>query len=95
MPKYTENDYYSSRSEQSEPLPHALHHSFVDFVVFLANLLYRIPLDDADRKLLIKSLKRNKDFLKAMNFDEDVLDLDLFKFVDECLKRKYSERDEK
>lgn len=31
-----------------------------DFIVSLANLLYKIDLDDRDQKLLWKSLRKNK-----------------------------------
>ena len=61
-----------------------------DVIVFLANLLYQIELDDKDKDLLGKSIKTNKDLLKALktnkkNFDPDYIDLAIdavkFKYV--------------
>ena len=61
-----------------------------DVIVFLANLLYQIELDDKDKELLGKSIKTNKDLLKVLktnkkNFDPDYIDLAIdavkFKYV--------------
>ena len=40
---------------------------YKDFIVSLANLLYKIDLDDKDKKLLWKSLRKNKNMLKSMD----------------------------
>lgn len=39
-------------------------------IVSLANLLYKVELDDKDIKLLSKSLKHNKKFLKSVNLEK-------------------------
>ena len=45
----------------------------------LANMLYKVPLDDKDRKLLIKSLKKDNGFLSSVNMSKH--DLSTFDLV--------------
>lgn len=40
-------------------------------IIALANLLYSIDIDDKDEKLLFKSLRKNKDFLKSSGLDKE------------------------
>ena len=44
--------------------------------VSLANLLYKIELNDRDRKLLQNTLKKNKKMLKSLNVSKKVFDKD-------------------
>lgn len=58
-------------------------------VMALANMLYKIPLDDKDRKLLIKSLKKNNDFLSSVNMSKhDLRTFDLV-LIDKALEYQY------
>lgn len=58
-------------------------------VMTLANMLYKIPLDDKDRKLLIKSLKKNNDFLSSVNMSKhDLSTFDLV-LIDKALEYQY------
>ena len=54
-------------------------------MVYMANLLYKIPTDESDRKLLAKSFRRNKEFRKTIQLKKSDLNLDLFNIVDEVL----------
>ena len=80
QPKYTKEDFerflsimymtgYPDRYIRDE-----------DVIVYLANLLYQIELDEKDKDLLGKSINSNKQLLKALNttkrnFDENYVDL--------------------
>lgn len=55
----------------------------------MANLLYKIDTEESDRKLLAKSFKKNKEFLKEMKLSKDDMSLDLFDLVDRALKHFY------
>lgn len=58
-------------------------------VMALANMLYKVPLDDKDRKLLIKSLKKNNDFLSSVNMSKhDLSTFDLV-LIDKALEYQY------
>lgn len=52
----------------------------------MANLLYGINTTEHDRKLLSKSFRNNKDFIKKMKLEKKYLDVELFNVVDEVLK---------
>ena len=57
-----------------------------ELIVYMANLLYCIDTTEHDRKLLSKSFKNNKDFVKKMKLEKKFLDVELFNVVDEVLK---------
>ena len=52
----------------------------------MANLLYDIDTTESDRKLLSKSFRNNKDFIKKMKLEKKYLDVELFNVVNEVLK---------
>ena len=60
-----------------------------DFIVSLANLLYKIELDDRDKKLLWKSLRKNKKMLKSMDISKKEFDMDLMNGILDALRYKY------
>lgn len=58
-------------------------------VMTLANMLYKVPLDDKDRKLLIELLKKDNDFLSSVNMSEhDLRTFDLV-LIDKALEYQY------
>ena len=61
-----------------------------DLIVSLANFLYKIDLNDRDKKLLWKALRRNKKMLKSMDISKKEFDLSVFDAVYEALNYKYS-----
>jgi len=67
QPKYSASDLgkYMTRSEQE------IEENQIPLIVSLANLLYKIDLDEKDKKLLWKSLKGNKGFLESMGISAD------------------------
>lgn len=57
-----------------------------ELIVYMANLLYDIDTTEADRKLLSKYLRSNKDFMKNMKLEKKYFDVELLNVVDEVLK---------
>lgn len=58
-------------------------------VMALANMLYKVSLDDKDRKLLIKSLKKDNGFLSSVNMSKhDLSTFDLV-LIDKALEYQY------
>ena len=57
-----------------------------ELIVYMANLLYDIDTTESDRKLLSKSFRNNKDFIKKMKLEKKYLDVELFNVVNEVLK---------
>lgn len=90
QPKYKEEDFKNFLSFNSLV---RLSYSYIsknkDLIIYMANLLYKIDTEESDRKLLAKSFKKNKDFLKSMKIDKDDISLELFNKVDMALKHLY------
>lgn len=60
-----------------------------ELFVYMANLLYKIDVNESDRKLISKSFKGNKEFRKNMKLEKDDLGVDLFNLVDIALRFEY------
>ena len=58
-------------------------------IVFLANLLYHIELDDKDKDLIGKSIKTNKELLKALNTNKKCFDVNYVDLAIDAVKFKY------
>ena len=59
-------------------------------VVSLANFLYKISLNDKEKKLLWKTLRKNKKMLKSMDVSKKEFDMSIFDAVYGALDYKYS-----
>lgn len=57
--------------------------------VTLANFLYKININEAEKKLLWKSFRNNEEFLKSMNANKKNFNIDIFDTVLEALNFKY------
>lgn len=88
QPKYTADDIEKYIVKQSNKRA-IFCREHKDLFISLANLLYKIELDEKDVDVLTKSLKKNKDFLKSMNMKKREFDKDILHSVKECLVLKY------
>ena len=57
--------------------------------VTLANFLYKININEVEKKLLWKSFRNNEEFLKSMNVNKKNFNIDIFDTVLEALNFKY------
>lgn len=64
-----------------------------ELIINLANLLYKIKLDDDDKRVLIKSLKEDKEFLEVSHIEKDMLDVKDIDTAEEALRSKYGDMD--
>ena len=85
QPKYTIEDLEHFLAYHIHYGTHEHFKKNKNLIVYMANLLYKIPTDESDRKLLAKSFRRNKEFRKTMQLKKSDLNLDLFNIVDEVL----------
>ena len=60
-----------------------------ELVVYFANLLYNIDLSESDRNLLVKSFKKDKDFLGKNLLQKEDITLELFKAIDKFWRFVY------
>lgn len=89
QPKYTEQDFDRLCDDEYDPERLAYYREHKDFVISLANTFYKIELNDDDKKLLARSLKKNKEFLSSVNMPKKELDDDDIAMVQTALKHKY------
>jgi len=59
-------------------------------IVYLSNLLYKINLDEKDKKLLRKSFIKNKKFLSSIEISKKDFEFSIIETVSDALKHKYS-----
>lgn len=89
QPKYTEDDFESFVAPLYGKDRIAHYYKCRRLIVMLANLLFRIQLDEADRKLLWKALRGNKDVLKAARVEKDDFDIAIVNAAFNALRHKY------
>ena len=90
--KYTEQDFERLWSEAEYLKTKAYYYKHKNMIITLANLLYKIELDENDKKILAKSLNKNKDFKKSVYMDnEDFEDVHIT-MVEEILDKRYKYR---
>ncbi|MGZ9805375.1 hypothetical protein [Streptococcus sp. V869] len=92
LPKFSEEDFDSFMSWKDREINKETCTEHKDFIVSLANLLYKIELYDRDKKLLWKSLRNNKKMLKSMDISKKEFDLDIMNEIMEALNFKYKIR---
>lgn len=90
QPKYTEKDYSEFVNSINHSIDKFDYQTFQTVIISLANLLYMIILDEKDKKLLWKSLKKNNEFLEAMHVDKKELNLIIIDKVESALNKKYA-----
>ncbi|MEI3177937.1 MAG: hypothetical protein V8S31_06305 [Lachnospiraceae bacterium] len=67
QPKYTEKDFNEFISWEKKKIDTEKGKKYKNLIIALANFLYKIDLDDRDKKLLLKSFKNNKEMCKSLN----------------------------
>lgn len=82
--KYTEQDFDSFAATTSLDLQNK------SVIISLANLFYKINLDEKDKTLLYKSLKKNKQFLVSTGIKKKDFKLEIFDTVCSALEHKYN-----
>lgn len=90
-PKYDENDFNIFISDGRKKSNNNRCSEHKNLIISLSNLIYKIDLDDKDKKILLKSFKKNKKFLASMEISKKEFDISLFNIVSECLARKYDQ----
>lgn len=60
-----------------------------EVIIYFANLLYGIDLNESNRKLLMESFKKDKEFLEKNLLKKEDITLELFNVVDKFLKFTY------
>lgn len=88
QPKYTEQDFEKLCASESE-LYRGYFVTHKSMILSMANLLYKIKLDEKDRKLLSKALKKNKEFLGLVKMSKKEFDDGDIAMVERALNHRY------
>lgn len=63
-----------------------------NIVISMANLLFTIPLDEKDKKLLAKSLRKNKEFLSSVQMTKKEFGVEDITMIERALTHRYKFR---
>lgn len=88
QPKYSEQDFDKLCADEDEAYRRYFK-THKTMVISMANLLYKIKLDDKDKKLLAKSLKKNKVFLSSVHISKKKFGVDDITMIERALNNKY------
>lgn len=91
VPKYTDQDFNEYKASVIDDKEINFLNKFEPLIVSLANLLYSIDLDTKTKKLLWKSLKNNKDFLKSLNLKKREVNSKVIDLAMDALEFKYKD----
>lgn len=91
QPKFSEQDFDKVCAVENE-LFRKYFKAHKNMVISMANLLFKITLDDKDRKLLAKSLRKNKEFLESVQMIKKEFDSDDILMVEKALSHRYKFR---
>ena len=89
QPKYSEADFEEFISHEPDKAKAKHYSDYKVLIISLANLLYKIGLNERDKKLLWKSFKKNNEMLKSMNIYKKEFDIEIMNAVINALCYKY------
>lgn len=91
QPKFSESDFRKLYEyENAENRKYFMDHK--DMVIYMSNLLYKIKLDDADKTLLVKSLRKNSEFLSSIKMSKKEFGVDDLTMIQKALDYRYKLR---
>lgn len=89
QPKYGNEDFEKFVSWKDKKTDIALCCEFKTLIISLTNFLYKIDIDDKDKKLLYRTFKDNKKMLRALNIKKKDFKIDILDAVEEALAYSY------
>lgn len=94
QPKYTEQDFETMCASEKDSIwsfEKGYCQRYKSMVIFLANLLYDVKLDNKDKEVLVNSLKKNEKLLESIEMDKNEFDDYALDVIERVLKVKYEE----
>lgn len=88
QPKYSESDIEAFSQDKLIVKMYDLEEWQKKLLIILTNLLYKIELNDSDKKLLLKSFRKNKEFLLSINTEKNKLNTEIFDIVQLAINYK-------
>ena len=88
QPKYSEQDFEKLCASENDQF-RRYYKDHKNMVIYMANLLYNIKLDDKDKVLLAKLLSTNEEFLNSVQMTKKEFDVNDISMVERALKHRY------
>lgn len=88
QPKYSEQDFEKLCASEND-INRKYFKDHGNMVISMANLLFKIELDDKDKMLLAKSLKKNKEFLSSVQMTKKEFDVNDISMIERALNHRY------
>ena len=85
IPKYGEEDFEKYSSNKDDTIK-----TNKNLIISMANLLYKIKLEEKDKKLLYKYFSKDKEMIKSLNINKKDFSINLFNKTFEALEEKYN-----
>lgn len=92
QPKYTQEDFNKYSTWNERKTEDYICKEYSAIIISLANFLYSIDLNEHDKKLLWKALRKNKSMLKSMDVSKKEFDMRVFDSIYEALDYKNSSK---
>ena len=92
LPKFSEADFIQLKNSEWE---RNMCNEYKDVIISLSNLLYKIELDERDKILLCKSIRKNRKMLQTMKISKKEFDINMMNLILEVLQYKYTVIDKK
>lgn len=89
QPKYSDSDFDKFLAWKRKHSKMEFCINYKSLIISFSNLLYKISLDDRDKKLLFKSFKKNKKMLASFDMKKSDFTIEILDAVEEALSYKY------
>ena len=93
QPKYSQQDFIAYTQMNSSTMKAGEMVQLAEAIVFLSNLLYKIDLDEKDKKVIWKAICSNEELLKSMNLEKRDFKQSVMDQVEQALTYKYEMSD--
>ncbi len=90
QPKYSEEKWNQFLTWEHRKSDTTMCQDFKPLIISLSNLLYKIDLDETDKKLLFKNFRRNKKMLSSMGIKKKEFTASIIDVAMEALSYSYS-----
>lgn len=89
LPKFSEIEFDNYLCCEKRKADTIMCNDNKQLIILLANLLYRIELDDKDKKLFFKTIRKNKEIISSVEMKKKELKMDIMDAVEEALEFTY------
>lgn len=92
QPKFSEEDFDMLCYAETSSAVKMYFTEHKNMIISMANLLYKITLDEKDKNVLVKSLKKNKEFLASVQMGKKEFGIEDLTMVDRALNYIYKRK---